>query len=186
MLALRRSPRQVIVTNKQLHGADMVGELLREGQRLAHQTGHVLAQRVVETLEVIGFPRERVDRAVLCRGHHLFIHHILIRVKRGVLTVGLRNLGPQVLGTRVAAIAHVQGHDLAGLGIHGDPHPLLVRFLLHKAGQFIAFHCKSLDQYIVLTGNRLDRQMIRQSCKALDEKAQEPLEGDPHGATNTS
>jgi hypothetical protein len=37
----------------------------------------------------------------------------------------------------VAAIAHVKGNDLAGLGIHGDPHPLLVRFLLHKAGQFI-------------------------------------------------
>ena len=30
MLALRRSPGQVIVTNKQLNGADMVGELLRE------------------------------------------------------------------------------------------------------------------------------------------------------------
>ena len=29
MLALRRSPRQGIVTNKQLHGTDMVGELLR-------------------------------------------------------------------------------------------------------------------------------------------------------------
>jgi hypothetical protein len=29
MLALRRSPRQVIVTNKQLNGTDMVGELLR-------------------------------------------------------------------------------------------------------------------------------------------------------------
>ena len=28
MLALRRSPRQVIVTNKQLNGADMVDELL--------------------------------------------------------------------------------------------------------------------------------------------------------------
>jgi hypothetical protein len=88
MLALRPSPRQVIVTNKQLNGTDMVGELLREGQRLAHQTGHALAQRVVEALDVIGFLRELVDRAVLCRRHHLFIYHILIRVKRGVLTDG--------------------------------------------------------------------------------------------------
>jgi hypothetical protein len=94
----------------------------------------------------------------------------LICVKRGVLTVGLRNLRPQVLGTRVAAIAHVKGNDLAGLGIHGDPHPLLVGFLLHEAGQFIGFHFKSLDQHIVLTGDRLDMQMIRQSFKALDEE----------------
>ena len=55
MLALCRSPRQVIVTNKQLNGTDMVGELLREGQRLARQTGHALGQRVVEALDVIGF-----------------------------------------------------------------------------------------------------------------------------------
>jgi hypothetical protein len=75
-----------------------------------------------------------------------------------------------VLGTRAAAIAHVKGNDLAGLGIHSDPHPLLVGFFLHEAGQFIGFHFKSRDQDIVLAGDRLDMQMIRQRCKALDEK----------------
>jgi hypothetical protein len=109
----------------------------------------------------------------------------LIRVKHGVLTVGVRNLGPQVRGTRVAAIPHVKGHDLAGLGLHGDPHPLLVGLLLHEAGQCIGFHCKALDQHIVLTGDRLDMQMIRQSCTALDETTQEPLACDTHRATHT-
>jgi hypothetical protein len=33
--------------------------------------------------------------------NHLLVYYILIRVKGGVLTVGLRNLGPQVLGTFV-------------------------------------------------------------------------------------
>ena len=145
-----------------------------------------VAQRVVETLDVIGFAGELVDRAVLCRRNHLLIHHILIRVKGRVLTVRLRNLGPQLLSTRVAAIAHVKRNDLAGLGIHGDPHPLFVGFLLDKAGQFIGFHFKSLDQHIVLTGDGLDMQMIRQRCKALDEKAQEPLEGNTYCTTDTS
>src|SRR5262245_5417020 len=36
MLALRRRSRQVVVTNKQFNGPDMVGELLGKGQRVAH------------------------------------------------------------------------------------------------------------------------------------------------------
>src|SRR5262245_40302567 len=55
MLALRRRSRQVIVTNKQLNGPDMVGELLGKGQRVAHQPGHALPQGVVEPFDVIGF-----------------------------------------------------------------------------------------------------------------------------------
>jgi len=125
MLALRRRSRQIVVT-------DMVGELLGKGQRVAHQPGHALSQGVVEPFDVIGFTRQLADCPVLRRGNHLLIHHILIGVKRGVLTVRLRDLGPEVLGTFVAAVTHVKGNDLAGRGIHGDPYPLLVGFLLHK------------------------------------------------------
>jgi hypothetical protein len=60
-----------------------------------------------------------------------------------------------------------------------------VGFLLHKAGHFICFHLKALDEHIVLTGDGLDMQMIRQGCKALDKKAQKPLEGDTDCTTNT-
>jgi len=81
-------------------------------------------------------------------------------------------------------IAHVKGNDLASLGIHGNPHPLLMGFPLHEARQFIGFHFKALDQHIAGTRDGLDMQMIRQSFKALDEKAQEPLEGDAHRTTN--
>src|SRR5215470_13686162 len=104
MLALCRRSRQVVVTNEQFNGPDMVGELLGKGQRGADQSGHALPQRVVEPFDVIGFPRQLADRPVLRRRNHLRIHHILIRVKRGVLTVRWRDLGPQVLRTRVAAI----------------------------------------------------------------------------------
>jgi hypothetical protein len=43
---------------------------------------------------------------------------------------------------------------------------------MDKAGHFIGFYLKALDQHIVLTGDGLDMQMIRQGFKALDEKTQ--------------
>jgi hypothetical protein len=70
MLALCRSSRQIVVADEELDGTDMVGELLGKGQRLAHQTGHTLAQRVVEAFDVIGFTGQFADRSVLCGGYH--------------------------------------------------------------------------------------------------------------------
>ena len=58
--------------------------------------------------------------------------------------------------------------------------------LFQEACQVIGCHCQSLDQDIVLTGDRLDRQMSRQSCQALDEKTSEPLECDPSRTTDTA
>ena len=55
MLALCCSSRQVVVADEDFKGPDMIGELLGERQRLAHQTGDPLTQRVVEPLDMIGF-----------------------------------------------------------------------------------------------------------------------------------
>ena len=159
------------MANEELHGPDMVGELLGKRQRRAYQTRNALSQRVVEAFDVSGLARYLADRLVLRCRNHLLIYHILIRVKRGVVTVRLRHLRPQILGTRVAAIAHVEGNDLAGLGSHGAPHPLLVGFLLHKAGQFIGLNLQALEQHIGLTGDRVNMQMIGPGLKTLDEKA---------------
>jgi hypothetical protein len=90
-----------------------------------------------------------------------------------------------MLGTRVAAIAYVKSNDLAGLGIHRDPHPLFVGFLLHKARQFIGFHLQPLYEHIAGTGDGVDVEMIRQGLEALDQKTQEPLESDAYRTTNT-
>jgi len=79
----------------------------------------------------------------------------------------------------------MKSNDLARGGVHGDPYPLLVSLFLDKAGHLISFHLKPLDHHILFAGDRLDVQMIRQDLKALDEKAQEPLEGDTHRTTNT-
>ena len=49
MLALRHRSRQIVVTDEELNGTDMVGELLGKGQRVADQPCNALPQRVVET-----------------------------------------------------------------------------------------------------------------------------------------
>src|SRR5262245_27696584 len=67
MLALRHSSCQIVVADEQLDGTDMVRELLGKRQRFTHQTGHALAQCVVEALDVIRFPRKLGDRVVLDR-----------------------------------------------------------------------------------------------------------------------
>ena len=87
MLALCCRSRQVVMANEELHGPDMVGELLGKRQRRAYQTRHALAQRVVEPCDVIGFARYLADRFVLRGRNHLLIYDILLRVKCGVVTV---------------------------------------------------------------------------------------------------
>ena len=105
MLALRHRSRQVVMADEELQGPDMVGELLGKGQRVAHQPCNTLPQRVVEPFDVIGFAGLLADGLVLRPRRHLRIDDILIRIKRGVRTVRVRDLGPQVRGTRMAAIA---------------------------------------------------------------------------------
>jgi hypothetical protein len=77
-------------------------------------------------------------------------------------------------------------HHLARVCIHGDPDPLRVGFLLHKAGHFIGCHLQALDHDVACAGDWVDVKMIGQGLDALDEKPQKPLEGDPHRATNAA
>ena len=174
------------MADEELDGTDMVREFVGKRQRLTYQAGNALSQRVVEALDVIGFAGQLADRPVLRCGNHPFVYHVLIGVKRGVLPLRFRNLRPESLGTLAAAITHVKGNHLASCGIHGDPNSLLVGLLLYKAGHFIRFHLKASNHDIAVTGDGLDVEMIRQCLNALDQKAQEPLEFNPHGATNAS
>ena len=38
-------------------GPEMIGQLFGKGQRLPHQTGDALPQGVIETLDVVSFPK---------------------------------------------------------------------------------------------------------------------------------
>jgi hypothetical protein len=171
MLALCRSSHQVVVTDEELYGTNMVRELLGKRQCLTYQAGNVLSQRVVEALDVISCAGQFADRPVLRGRNHPFVHRVLIGVKRGVLTVRFRNLRPQSLGTLAAAITHVKGNYLASCGIHGEPNPLLVGLLLDKAGHFIRFHLQASNHDVAVMGDGLEVEMIRQCLNALDQKA---------------
>jgi hypothetical protein len=123
---------------------------------------------------------------MLRRGNHPCVYHVLISIERGVLTVCLRNFRPQAFGTLPAAISHVKGNHLAGLGVHRDPDPLSVGLLVDKAAHFIRFHRKPLHHHITVRGDRLDMEMIRQGLEALDQETQEPLECDTHRTTDAA
>jgi hypothetical protein len=146
-------------------------KLLRKCQHLARQTGHALPQGVVARLDMIGLTCHFADRLMLRRGNDPLIHHMLIGVKCGVVTVHQRNLDPQTLGTLAAAIPHMKGNDLTCLGVHRDPNPLLVALLLHEARHFVRFDLKALNHPVLVRGDGLNVQMIRQRLNAVDEKA---------------
>ena len=83
---------------------------------------------------------ERVDQAKFVRVLKIEGKCSCLRAKAAHIP---GHLPPQVLGARVAAIADVKGKDLAGLGIHGDPHPLLIRLATNKTPPFIGFGLES-------------------------------------------
>ena len=131
-----------------LDRTDVMGQFLGERQCFTDQTREALPQRVIEALDMIGFPGVLRNSFVLLRRNHTGIGVVLIRVERGLLTVHQRDLRPQLFGTITTAIPDVKGDDLAGPGIHGDPDPLLVRLLPYKAPHLIGFSFQLPNDYI--------------------------------------
>jgi hypothetical protein len=120
------------------------------------------------------------------RGHHPGVPHRLIRVKHGLLTRGKRHLGPQPLGTLAAAIPHRAGHPLTRLGLPGAPDPWLRRLRRGNVGHGVGVHLKPSQHDVLSAPDGLDRPMVRSGRTAGEEKAQAPLEADPHRATNAA
>jgi hypothetical protein len=48
-------------------GTNMIGEFFGKCQGVAYETGDTLPQRIIETLDIIGFPGVLRDDSVLCR-----------------------------------------------------------------------------------------------------------------------
>src|SRR2546423_1375012 len=90
---------------------------------------------------MIGLPGQLVDSFVPGGGNYAFVDHILIRIKRRLLTIRLWNLRPQAPGTLATAIADMQGNDLARLGVHSEPNPLSLNLSLrHEVARLIVWH----------------------------------------------
>ena len=123
---------QVIVADEVTDRADVVGQVLRKGQRRAHQTREPLPQGAVEPFNMIGVSGLLGDHPVLGLGNDPAVRRISVCVKRRVLAIDGRELVPEPLRTLAAAIADMKRKALAAAGVQGQPQPLLLAFLPTK------------------------------------------------------
>ena len=127
------------MANEILDGSDMVGQLFGRRQGFARQPGNTLPQGVVEAFNMIGFPGFLRNGSVPLRRNHTWVDFILICMEGSLFTVHQEDLGPRLFGAVSTAITHAKRNDLAACGIQGDPNPLPVGLLLHKAPHLIGF-----------------------------------------------
>jgi hypothetical protein len=143
------------VADEEFDSPDVILDLLGEGQGVADEARKALPQRVVEALDVVGFPCLLRDRFVALRWNDAAVYDILVCVKRGVVLIDCGDRSPQGFGTLAAPIPHVKRNNLTCGSVHGQPNPLLVSLLLHKAPHFVGFRLKLVQQYFGWTGGEL-------------------------------
>ena len=102
--------------------------------------------QAVDVMRVAGFPR---DGFVLCGRKHAVRGFTDGHVEHGLLSLDRWGVGPQLVPTLPTPVTDVQGHHLAGLGIHGDPDPWLVGLLPHAAPHLIGFAAKPVNHEVV-------------------------------------
>src|SRR5437879_5372107 len=105
---------------------NMIGQLFGKGQGVTDEAGDTLPQRVIETLDMIGFAGVLRDGFVLRCRNYPCVDGILVRIEHCVLAVYRRQIGPQLFRTVMTTVSHVERNDLSGLLVHGDPDPLFV------------------------------------------------------------
>ena len=84
-------------------GPDMIGQRFGACERVTPQTGDMLPQCAIETLEVMGFPGVLRDGCVLRSWNHPCIDFIVIRRERRLLTVHRGQVGPPLFRTVATA-----------------------------------------------------------------------------------
>src|SRR5215510_7557532 len=95
-----------------LNGTDVVRQLLRESQSITDEAGDALPHSVIEALDMIRFAGVLRNGFVLRRRNDPGVDGILIRIKRRLLPVDRRQIGPQLLRTLVTTIPDVERNDL--------------------------------------------------------------------------
>jgi len=105
-------------------------------------------------------------------------------MERRLFTVHHRHLGPERLAALPTPIPHVEGNDLTRFGVHRDPNPLLVGFLLHEAPHLVGFRFQSGHHHGCWPGWELDMEVLGTGRKAFHHKVQEPRETDTDGTAD--
>lgn len=159
-------------------GSNMVRQLFGEGEGVPDEAGDALTPCVVEPLDVVGLPRVLRNGFVLRRWNDPCVDGILIRIKRRLLLVDRRQIGPQLFRTRVTAIPDVERKDLPCLLIHSDPHPLLVRF----------FSSQSSTSHRLLPPDAQGSHLVepRQTAHADDQATPQPKAYEPSNTDTDS
>src|SRR5262249_7845000 len=103
--------------DEEFDGTDMVFYLLGEGQCIADEARKALPQRVVESFDMIGFPRCLRDGFVALRRNDAVVHFRLVSVKDGAFLIDFGDRAPQGFGTLAAPITHVKRHNLTRGGV---------------------------------------------------------------------
>ncbi len=174
------------MADEEFDGTNVILYLLGERQRGAYEARKALSQGVVESFDVVGFPCFFRDGLVALRRNDTVVHHVLVRVKGGVLLLDCGNLRPQRFGALPTTIAHMKRNNLATLGVHGEPNPLLIGLLLHKAPHFVGFGLKFINQYVSWIGGEPHMSMIGTRRKAFHHKVQQPAETHPYRTTDAA
>jgi hypothetical protein len=78
----------------------------------------------------------------------------------------------------------VEGKDLAGGSVHGNPGPLPVCFLADKTPELICLSFQPLQNHRLRAYYRLDIEMIWRGGKACDHKMQQPARASSHRTAN--
>ncbi len=77
------------MANEILYGADVIGQVLREGERLPNETRDPLSQCAVESLDVIGDAPLLVNDSMLPLGNDPLIGTPAIGIERAMVPVAL-------------------------------------------------------------------------------------------------
>jgi hypothetical protein len=74
--------------------------------------------------------------------------------------IDLWDFSPELYPTFTAPVANVKRHDLARLGIHRNPDPLLVRLLPDEAPHLIGLGFQPLNDHVCWTDWELGIEVI--------------------------
>ena len=121
-------------------GPDMIFNLFRKRQRLAHQATDPLAQRVVQALDATGLPALLAHRTMPLRRQDTGIGIPEIRVTDGTLAIDRRQRLPQLARGGFVACADCHPNDFSCVAVNGQPDPLFIAFVPSKRPQFVTFN----------------------------------------------
>ena len=118
---------------------DVIGQLFRERQCFADQATTTLAERVVETLDVIGLTAFLTDRTMTLGWKDCCICLPKIGVTDRALAIHRWKTRPKSSCSCFSACADRHGDNLTCVAVQRKPNPFLAPLLADKRPQLITF-----------------------------------------------